>query len=79
VSGSDPGGTLAKVASLVPVSSPLVMPPRLALGQASAVEVLAAVAILLLTIAAVIGFAARVYERAVMRTGKPVRLREALR
>jgi len=75
----DPGGTLAKVASLVPVSSPLVMPPRLALGQASAVEVLAAVAILLLTIAAVIGFAARVYERAVMRTGKPVRLREALR
>lgn len=44
-----------------------------------ALALLAAVAILLLTIAAVIGFAARVYERAVMRTGKPVRLREALR
>ena len=75
----DPGGTLAKVASLVPVSSPLVMPPRLALGEASAVEVIAAVVILLVTIAAIIRFAARVYERAVMRTGKPVSLREALR
>lgn len=75
----DAGGTLAKVASLVPISSPLVMPPRLALGDASALEVLAAVAILLATTVAVIAFGARVYERAVMRTGKPVGLREALR
>lgn len=75
----DAGGTLAKVASLVPISSPLVMPPRLALGEASAIEVVASVAILLVTTAAVITFGARVYERAVMRTGKPVGLREALR
>lgn len=75
----DPGGTLAKVASLVPLSSPLVMPPRLALGEASAGEVAASVAILLLTTVAVIRFGARVYERAIMRTGKPVGLREAMR
>lgn len=75
----DAGGTLAKVASLVPLSSPLVMPPRLALGEASALEVVASVAILLVTTVAVIAFGARVYERAVMRTGKPVGLREALR
>ncbi len=36
-------------------------------------------AILLITTIGVMRFGARVYERAIMRTGKPVGLREALR
>ena len=75
----DPGGSLARIASLVPVSSPLVMPPRLALGEASAGEAALAVGIIVLTTLAVMRFGARVYEGAVLRTGKPVALREALR
>ncbi len=75
----DPGGSLARIASLVPVSSPLVMPARLALGEASAGEAALAGAIIALTTLAVMRFGARVYEGAVLRTGKPVGLREALR
>jgi len=75
----DPGGTLARIASIVPVSSPLMMPSRLALGEASAGEAVLAVAIIVLTTLAVMSFGARVYEGAVLRTGKPVGLREALR
>ena len=75
----DPGGTLAKVASLVPFSAPLVMPGRMALGDATPVEVAVAVVLLVATTILLVRVGARVYAGAILRTGKPVKLLEALR
>ena len=40
----NPDGTLAHVSSFIPFSAPITMPPRIALGEAPAVEILAAFA-----------------------------------
>ena len=74
----DPGGTLAKVASLVPFSAPLVMPGRMALGDASPAEVVAAIALVVAATVLLVRVGARVYAGAILRTGKPVKLLEAL-
>jgi ABC-2 type transport system permease protein len=76
---NDPGGTIARVASLLPPSAPLAMPIRVALGQAATWEVIAAIALTVLAALALIPLAARVYRGAVLRTGSRVKLREALR
>jgi ABC-2 type transport system permease protein len=75
----DPAGGLARIASLVPFTAPLVQPVRLVTGEGSLVSALAAVAIIAITTLVIVRVAATIYERAVLRTGKPVRLREALR
>ncbi|HYI35814.1 MAG TPA: ABC transporter permease [Thermoleophilaceae bacterium] len=75
----DPGGTLAQVASLVPFSAPLVMPGRMALGDAAPVEVAVAVLLIVATTILLVRVGARVYAGAILRTGKPVKLLEALR
>ena len=41
----NPDGTLAHVSSFIPFSAPITMPPRIALGEAPAVEILAAFAV----------------------------------
>ena len=46
-SSSDPDGTLATVSSFIPPIAPLTMPPRIALGEASAVEIVGAFAVTL--------------------------------
>jgi ABC-2 type transport system permease protein len=75
----DPSSTLAVVASIVPVSAPLIMPARIALGAASVPEVLAAVALTVACIALLVPLGGRLYAGAVLRTGGKVRLREAWR
>ncbi len=75
----DPAGGLARIAGLVPFTAPLVQPVRLVTGEGSLGSALAAVAIIALTTLVIVRVAATIYERAVLRTGKPVRLREALR
>jgi ABC-2 type transport system permease protein len=74
----DPSSTLALVASMLPPSAPLVMPSRLALGQASVWGALLSASITIATTIALIPIATRVYSRAVLRTGK-VRIRQVLR
>jgi ABC-2 type transport system permease protein len=74
----DPSSTLATVASLLPFSSPLVMPSRIVLGAASAWEVAASVAISVASTLALVPLATRIYERAVLRPGR-VRLRQVIR
>ena len=73
-----PDGTLAKVASIVPFSAPLVMPGRMALGDASPVEVAAAIVLVVAATILLVRVGARVYSDAILRTGKPVKLLEAL-
>ena len=41
----DPDGTLAQVTSFIPPVAPMTMPPRIALGEASAVEIVGALAV----------------------------------
>jgi ABC-2 type transport system permease protein len=75
----DPGGGVARVASLLPVSSALAMPVRITLGAASGWEVVGSAAILLASTALLIPLAGRVYSGAVLRVGGRVKLRDAWR
>jgi ABC-2 type transport system permease protein len=75
----DPNGTLAVVCSLFPLFSPIIMPIRVALGEAGAGEIAASLALLVLGIALLVPLGARIYERAVLRMGKPMKFREAWR
>ena len=75
---SSPDSTLAVVASLLPFSSPLVMPTRIALGEASWWEIVASIVISVAATAALIPIATTIYSRALLRTGR-VRIRQVLR
>jgi len=75
----DPGGTLARVTSFIPFAAPLTMPPRIALGEAPAGEIVAALVITAAAAAALVPIAARIYSGAVLRTGSAMKLREAWR
>jgi len=54
------------------------MPSRIVLGEATAVQIVASVAISIGATIALIPLATRVYSRAILRTGK-VRIRSVLR
>jgi ABC-2 type transport system permease protein len=71
----DPGSSLARVLSFVPLSAPMIMPVRLIAGDAPAWEIVASVALTLAAAMALIALAARVYGAAVLRTGSRVTLR----
>jgi ABC-2 type transport system permease protein len=73
----DPESTIAVVASLVPLSSPIIMPVRVTVDAASTVEIVASLGLLVVGIALLVPLGARIYENAVLRMGKPLKLREA--
>jgi ABC-2 type transport system permease protein len=75
----NPDGTLAHISSFIPFSAPITMPPRIALGEAPPVEILAAFAITLAGALLLIPLAGRIYSGAVLRTGSAVKVREAWR
>jgi ABC-2 type transport system permease protein len=77
VSGAD--STLARVATFLPPVAPLVMPVRIAGGDAATWEIGASLAIMLVSIVAVVVLAARLYEGAILRTGARVKLGDAWR
>jgi ABC-2 type transport system permease protein len=73
----DPESTAAVISSLVPLSSPIIMPVRVVVDAASTGEIIASLALLVAGIALLVPLGARIYENAVLRTGKPLKLREA--
>lgn len=73
----DPDGGLATVASFLPPVAPMVMPSRIALGEASAAEIAGAFAVTVAAAAVLIPLAARIYSGAILRTGAAVKLRQA--
>jgi ABC-2 type transport system permease protein len=75
----DPDTTLAKAASLVPFSSALAMPVRIAVGSASLWEAALSLALLAGSIALLVPLAGRLYSGAVLRLGARVKLRDAWR
>lgn len=70
--------TLGTVASLIPFFAPILMPIRMAAGDAPTWQVLIAVALTLLAIAATLWLGGRVYANSVLRFGARVKLRQAL-
>jgi ABC-2 type transport system permease protein len=71
--------TLSKVTSFLPPTAPLVMPLRIASGDAAPWQVAVSLAIMLGSIVAVVVLASRLYEGAILRTGARVKLRDAWR
>jgi ABC-2 type transport system permease protein len=74
-----PDSTLSRIASLVPFSSALAMPVRIAVGSASLPEALLSLAILAGSIGALVPLAGRLYAGAVLRIGARVKLGDAWR
>ena len=75
----DPDSGIAKIASLLPISSALAMPVRMVLGSATAWEILASLLIVVGSTALLIPLAGRVYAGAILRTGAKVKIRDAWR
>ena len=65
--------------SIFPLTSPIVMPTRIALGDATALDIVASLAVLIATVFVVIRFGAALYRRGIVHTGRRLRLSEALR
>jgi ABC-2 type transport system permease protein len=74
VSNANPNGTVARIAAFVPPLSPMVVPARMVLGNMTAIGLVIAIAIDLLATAGLIMLAARIYERAILHMGAPVKL-----
>ncbi len=74
----DPAGLMGRVMSWVPFWAPLVMPIRMASGEASAGEAVAVVALVLVTVVIVVRVSARVYSGGALRTRGRIKLKEAL-
>ena len=76
---NEPSSMLARVASLVPLSAPFAMPPRIALGAATVPEAIGSIVLLLGATALAIPLAGRLYSGAILRIGARVKLRDAWR
>ncbi|MEW9531500.1 ABC transporter permease [Microbispora sp. NPDC049125] len=79
LAAGEPTGTLARVLSLIPPFSSMVMPVRTAASDVPLVEIGLAAALMVVAVVAVLLFGARVYERAVLRTGARVKLGDVVR
>lgn len=75
----DPSLTVARVLSMIPPFTPLIMPLRVASGDAAIVEVVVAVAGMALMTALVAIYAGRIYTNLVLRRGARIGWSEALR
>jgi ABC-2 type transport system permease protein len=76
---SDPNGQLARIGSLVPLSSPIIMPVRAAASDVPASQIWLSLGILAASVAAVVWVSARVYRIGILMYGKRPSLREILR
>ena len=74
----NPGSTASAVLSMVPFLAPVLMPERIATGDALAWQVVLAVALTLMAIGAATWLASRIYGNSVLKIGARVRLGEAL-
>ncbi|MGV1004781.1 MAG: ABC transporter permease [Candidatus Nanopelagicales bacterium] len=74
-----PDSTLIVWLSIIPISSSMVMPIRIAMGVATGWQIALAVGLSLALLPVLVWAAGRVYSAAVLRTGAKVPFREALR
>jgi len=76
---NDPDGQLVAVASVIPFFSPYLMPSRMLLGNPAAWEVVLALVLLALTLAAAIWLASRIYSAGVLLYGQRAGIRSVWR
>lgn len=76
--GNDPEGLVARIATFVPVSAPMVLPIRSAAGSLPAWEAAVAAALLVVTAVVVVRLAARIYAGGALFTRGQLKLRDAL-
>jgi ABC-2 type transport system permease protein len=76
---NDPRGPTAELMTMLPFSSPILMPMRYLLGGASVTQLLLSIAILAASTAVVAIVAARIYRVGILMYGKRPSLRELLR
>ncbi len=72
------GSSLGAVLAIFPLTSPVVMPARIALGDASGAEIVASLVVGVVSVFLVLRIGAAVYRRGIVHTGRRMRLREAL-
>lgn len=75
----DPTGPVATIGSIVPFTSPVVMPMRAALSEVPLIELLGSIVLVAVTAFAVMWLAARIYRIGILATGKRPSFREVLR
>lgn len=76
---ANPTSPLAIALSIIPPFAPVLMASRIATGDAQAWQVVVAVVLTLIEIAALNALAARIYQNSVLRVGTRVKVLEALR
>jgi len=76
---SDPGGRLAVLTSLVPFSSPIIMPVRVATSDVPTSQLALSIAILCATCLLIVWVSARVYRIGILMYGKRPSLKEMWR
>jgi ABC-2 type transport system permease protein len=76
---SSADGAFGAVLAIFPYTSPIVMPARLALGDASTAEIVASLVVGIVTVLFVLRLGAAVYRRGIVHTGRRLRLGEVLR
>ncbi|GIH68693.1 ABC transporter permease [Sphaerimonospora thailandensis] len=79
LAAAEPTGTPARILSLIPPFSSMVMPVRTAAAEVPLGEIVLAAALMIAAVVVVLLAGARVYERAVLRTGARVKLGEVIR
>jgi ABC-2 type transport system permease protein len=77
--GTAPESPVARVLAYVPLTSPMVMPSRIAVGAASGAEMAVSLALGVTAIVVVARLGSVVYRRAIVRTGRRLKVREVLR
>jgi ABC-2 type transport system permease protein len=75
----DPSGIVAIVASFVPLSAPMIVPLRAALGAITPVEIALSIVVTIAAIYALFVVGGRVYSGAALQTAGRMRLRDAWR
>ena len=70
--------SLGTVLAYVPLTSPVVEPARIAAGSSGAIEVVGSLALLVVAIVVAGRFASTIYARAIIRTGRRLKLRDVL-
>ncbi|MBA3300864.1 MAG: ABC transporter permease [Thermoleophilaceae bacterium] len=79
ISASDsPDSSVSVVATFLPPLAPMVVPARAAQDSLPATQLAISIALMVLATVVLLWLAARIYDRAVLRMGAPLKLRETL-
>ena len=73
---NDPRGGIAQVLTLIPFSSPVLMPMRYLLGGATPMDLVMSLGILALSLVGAVALAGRIYRVGILMYGKRPTLRE---